>query len=78
MAGAFYGASNLTVAAVDAPNLTGVTSMESMFQRASAFNQDISNWNVSAVTSCSNFSEFSALADSSPPRPDFTTSTCTP
>ena len=51
MRSAFYGASNLTVPAVDAPNLTGVTSMQSMFQSATAFNQDINHWDTSKIRS---------------------------
>ena len=47
---AFYGASNLTLTATDAPNLTGVTDMSYMFGYASAFNQNISSWDVSTVT----------------------------
>ena len=50
MANTFYGASNLTLNATDTPILSGVTDMNSMFQNASAFNQDISGWNVSSVT----------------------------
>ena len=49
MEGAFHGATNLTVPAVDAPNLTGVTSMASIFQNARVFNQDINHWNTSDV-----------------------------
>ena len=49
MAGAFHGASNLTVPAVDAPNLTSVTDMLSMFQNATAFNQDINHWDTSNI-----------------------------
>ena len=49
MAGAFDGAINLTVPAVDAPNLTGVTDMLSMFQNASTFNQDINHWDTSSI-----------------------------
>ena len=35
---------------VDTPNLSSVTSMEFMFSDCSAFNQDISGWDVSKVT----------------------------
>ncbi len=49
MAGAFYGASNLTVPAVDAPDLTDVTSMTSMFTNATSFNQDINHWDTSSI-----------------------------
>ena len=49
MENAFYGASNLTVPAVDAPNLTGVTSMQSMFRIAIAFNQDINHFDTSSI-----------------------------
>ena len=47
---AFHGCSNLTIPATDAPDLTGVSDMSYMFSKASAFNQDISTWNVSSVT----------------------------
>ena len=50
MARAFRGCSNLTIPADDAPDLTGVTDMDSMFEQARFFNQDISAWNVSKVT----------------------------
>jgi len=40
--------------ATNAPNLTGTTKMFHMFQSASAFNGDISNWDVSNVTNMSN------------------------
>ena len=49
MENAFYGASNLTVPAVDAPDLTGVTSMQSMFRIAIAFNQDINHFDTSSI-----------------------------
>jgi surface protein len=50
MANAFYGCANLTVPATDAPDLSGVTIMDSMFQGASSFNQSINHWDVSNVT----------------------------
>ena len=50
MARMFHGASNLTLNDTDTPILSGVTDMSRMFQSASAFNQDISGWNVSSVT----------------------------
>ncbi|MEL6560970.1 MAG: BspA family leucine-rich repeat surface protein, partial [Bacteroidota bacterium] len=37
--------------ATDTPDLSNVTSMEEAFRNASAFNSDLSNWNVSNVTS---------------------------
>ena len=50
MASAFFGCTNLTISATDAPDLTGVTDMQFMFNSASTFNRDISSWNVSKVT----------------------------
>jgi len=49
MESAFFGASNLTSTATDAPDLSGVTNMAFMFALASVFNADISAWNVSNV-----------------------------
>lgn len=48
---AFFGCTSLTYgASVDVPNLIGVTDISDMFRDASAFNGDISAWNVSSVT----------------------------
>ena len=49
MQGAFNGTSNLTVPAVDAPNLTDVTDMQSMFENATSFNQEINHWDTSSI-----------------------------
>ena len=46
----FHGASNMEYRATYTPDLSRVTTMESMFNQATSFNGDISNWNVSAVT----------------------------
>jgi hypothetical protein len=48
--GFFYGCSNMTVSATDAPDMTGVTSMRNAFRDTTEFNSDIGNWDVSAVT----------------------------
>lgn len=47
---AFSGCSNLTVQALDSPDLSGVTDMSSMFEGASAFNQPIESWVTTNVT----------------------------
>jgi len=50
MSSAFLNCNNLQGNANDAPNLSVVTDMSSMFSGASIFNQNIGNWNVSSVT----------------------------
>ena len=47
---AFHGASNLAGQAIDTPVLTDVINMRSMFAGASAFNQNIGDWDVSNIT----------------------------
>ncbi|MYI52124.1 MAG: BspA family leucine-rich repeat surface protein [Cenarchaeum sp. SB0673_bin_9] len=49
MKSAFEGASNMVYNATDIPDLSGVTDMSFMFFRASSFNGDISDWDVSLV-----------------------------
>ncbi|WP_259058405.1 BspA family leucine-rich repeat surface protein [Salinibacter ruber] len=46
---AFAGASNMVYNAPGAPDLSNVTDMSGMFNEATAFNADISNWDVSGV-----------------------------
>ena len=53
MQGMFRGASNMVYRAGDTPNLSDVSRMDSMFRGASAFNADLSGWDVSSVTDMS-------------------------
>jgi surface protein len=48
--GYFYGCSNLTSSATDAPNMAGA-SLYRIFRSATLFNGNISNWNISGITS---------------------------
>ena len=49
--GYFFQCRNLgRLSARDLPDLTGVTNMRFMFEGASAFQSDLSQWNVSSVT----------------------------
>ena len=50
MTSAFAGASNMVYDATDEPVLSGVTGMNGMFDGASSFNGDLSEWDVSGVT----------------------------
>ena len=50
MNGAFHGCRSLVINATDAPDLSQVTDMSYMFQGATAFDSDISHWDVSRVT----------------------------
>ena len=51
MEGAFHGASSMVYNAADAPDLSGVTSMQNMFRDAAKFDGDLSGWDVSGVAS---------------------------
>ncbi|MBV6645266.1 MAG: BspA family leucine-rich repeat surface protein, partial [Cyclobacteriaceae bacterium] len=50
MENAFYGCVNMTIPAMDAPDLSGVTSLQLMLGRAQSFNESINHWDVSNVT----------------------------
>ena len=50
MHGAFGGAANMVYRATDVPDLSGVTDTSSMFRSTTAFNGDLSGWDVSSVT----------------------------
>lgn len=50
MAAAFSGCVNLRVNAIDAPDLSGVTSLSQMFYEATSFNDNINHWDVSTIT----------------------------
>ena len=50
---AFCGAFNMVYAATDVPDLSRVTDMSQMFRGTTAFNGDISSWDVSSVTDMS-------------------------
>lgn len=50
MEAAFFGCTNLRVPAIDAPDLSRVTSMFRMFRNATSFNEDIGHWDVSNIT----------------------------
>ena len=56
MRSAFNGASVMTYGATDAPDLSRVTDVRSMFRGATAFNGNLSNWNVSSVTDRATYS----------------------
>ena len=50
MSNTFAGASNMIYNATDTPDLSLVTDMSDMFQRATSFDGDLSSWDVSSVT----------------------------
>ncbi len=53
MSNAFAGCENLRINAIDAPNLSGVTTLTRMFFNAIVMNDDINHWNVSTITNMS-------------------------
>lgn len=54
MALAYEKCTNLTCNAIDAPDLSIVTDINSMFKQASSFTGDLSKWDVSNITNMSN------------------------
>lgn len=50
---AFYGCTNLTYNATDNPNLSGVTSFDSMFQGCTVFDGNIGSWITTTITNMS-------------------------
>jgi surface protein len=46
----FWGCTNLQITATDAPDMTGTTNMWGTFLDATAFNGDLSSWDVAEVT----------------------------
>ncbi|WP_103865504.1 BspA family leucine-rich repeat surface protein [Aquimarina sp. I32.4] len=53
MENAFYGCRNLNFDAIDAPDLSLVTSLKNMFRNCRVFNGIINNWQVSTITDIS-------------------------
>ncbi|MEP2668466.1 MAG: BspA family leucine-rich repeat surface protein, partial [Cyclobacteriaceae bacterium] len=51
---AFYGCTNLTSTASDAPDLSGVTILSGVFRGATSFDGPVGNWDVSNVTEMQN------------------------
>ena len=58
MESAFEGCANLGYTAIDSPDLSGVVSMASMFNRATVFDGNIGGWDVSQVVDMSNMFSF--------------------
>ncbi len=50
----FRDAINFQINAIDAPDLSNVTSFTNLFRQASTVNADLSNWNVSTITDMQN------------------------
>ncbi|CAA6800259.1 MAG: Chitinase (EC, partial [uncultured Sulfurovum sp.] len=49
MSRAFYGCSNMLINAIDSPDLSLVTKMDSMFENAESMNSSLSGWDVSNI-----------------------------
>ncbi|WP_299313151.1 BspA family leucine-rich repeat surface protein [uncultured Aquimarina sp.] len=53
MENAFFGCENLNFDAIDAPDLSRVTSLQNMFRECSVFNGIVNNWDISTITDIS-------------------------
>ncbi|NKI31645.1 BspA family leucine-rich repeat surface protein [Croceivirga thetidis] len=53
MENSFYGCENLNFDAIQAPNLSQVTSLKNTFRECTAFNGILNNWDVSTITDIS-------------------------
>jgi surface protein len=60
--GSFQYCANVTYAATDAPDLSGVSDLRSMFSSATSFDGDISNWDMSGITNLSGIFDYSGLS----------------
>jgi surface protein len=59
--GYFWGAANMIITATDSPDLSGTTSMVSMFARASKLTGNIGHWDVGRVTNMNHMFHSAAL-----------------
>ncbi|QLG45755.1 BspA family leucine-rich repeat surface protein [Costertonia aggregata] len=53
MENAFYGCTNLNFDAIDSPDLSNVTTLESMFRGCTSFNGIVNNWDVNSIENMS-------------------------
>ncbi len=53
MEDAFHGCENVNFDAIDAPDLTQVSSLQNMFRKCTSFNGIVNNWDISNITNIS-------------------------
>lgn len=56
----FYGCTNLSINATNAPNLTATTSLSKMFEGATNFNSPIGHWDISTITNMSDLFRYAS------------------